>query len=81
MPTAAVHYMVVAIVVGRLVMVIRIPVLMAVGGRCRIGNAGMFVMFALGLRKGGLRPKSRTRKEDRDQELHPPGRHSHVSIA
>ena len=81
MPTAAVHDMVVAIVVGRLVMVIRVPMLMAAGGSCRIGNAGMFVMLALGLRKGGFHPKRRTRKEDRDQELNPPGRHGHVSIA
>jgi hypothetical protein len=53
MTAAAVHHVVVAIVFGRLVMVVRVAVGMAFRGRSHVGEAPMLVMIALRFRKFG----------------------------
>ena len=80
MAAAAVHDVVVAVILGRFVMVVRVPVSMALGGRDDIRDPRVLVVLRLAFDRG-LDSGRANEKERRDQRLNPPRHHDHGSIA
>lgn len=81
MTTATVHDMMMAIVTGRLVVVVGITVGMPFGGLCDVRNPRMLVMIVADFRQCGLETDSRKGKENRDQNSGRTLCHAHGSIA